>query len=73
MLEEPSELIAHVRLCGEDDRVTGRLYPEQGQFFNAQNRPIEKNRLFAKPLKNKTLKPPPAKPPAAADPEFPGC
>ena len=28
MLEEPYELIAHVRLCGEVDRVTGRLYPE---------------------------------------------
>ncbi len=31
MLEEPYELIAHVRLCGEVDRVTGRLYPELGQ------------------------------------------
>ena len=29
MLEEPYELIAHVRLCGEVDRVTGRLYPER--------------------------------------------
>ena len=28
MLEEPYELIAHVRLCGEVDRATGRLYPE---------------------------------------------
>ncbi len=28
MLEEPYELIAHVRLCGEVDRVAGRLYPE---------------------------------------------
>ena len=31
MLEEPYELIAHVRLCGEVDRATGRLYPEHGQ------------------------------------------
>ncbi len=30
MLEEPYELIAHVRLCGEVDRATGRLYPELG-------------------------------------------
>ena len=32
MLEEPYELIAHVRLCGEVDRVTGRLYPELDQL-----------------------------------------
>ena len=32
MLEEPYELIAHVRLCGEVDRVTGRLYPERDEL-----------------------------------------
>ena len=28
MPEEPYERIVHVRICGEADRVTGRLYPE---------------------------------------------
>ena len=36
MLEEPYELIAHVRLCGEVDRVTGRLYPEPERRLDAE-------------------------------------
>ncbi len=41
MLEEPYELIAHVRLCGEVDRVTGRLYPELDQLTQRDFQCIE--------------------------------
>ncbi len=41
MLEEPYELIAHVRLCGEVDRVTGRLYPEPNKLAERDFRKLE--------------------------------